>query len=39
MNEPTGQSEPRAADEPGFWLHHAALAWRQVFGRRLRALN
>ena len=24
---------------PGFWLHHAALAWRQVFDRRLRPLN
>ena len=23
---------------PGFWLHHAALAWRQVFDRRLRPL-
>ncbi len=24
---------------PGFWLHHAALAWRQVVDRRLRPLN
>jgi DNA-binding MarR family transcriptional regulator len=24
---------------PGFWLHHAALAWRQVFDRRLRPLS
>ena len=24
---------------PGFWLHHAALAWRQLFDRRLRPLN
>jgi hypothetical protein len=24
---------------PGFWLHHAALAWRQVFDRRLRLPN
>ena len=23
---------------PGFWLRHAALAWRQVFDRRLRPL-
>ena len=29
----------RPADEPGFWPHHAALAWRQVFDRRLRPLN
>lgn len=24
---------------PGFWLHHAALAWRQLFDRRLRSLE
>jgi DNA-binding MarR family transcriptional regulator len=24
---------------PGFWLHHAALAWRQLFDRRLRPLE
>jgi DNA-binding MarR family transcriptional regulator len=24
---------------PGYWLHHAAPAWRQVFDRRLRPLN
>jgi DNA-binding MarR family transcriptional regulator len=24
---------------PGFWLHHAALAWRQLFERRLRPLE
>lgn len=24
---------------PGFWLHHAALAWRTLFDRRLRPLN
>ena len=24
---------------PGFWLQHAALACRQVFGRRLRPLH
>ena len=24
---------------PGFWLHHAALAWRQLFDRRLRPLD
>ena len=23
----------------GFWLHHAAPAWYQVFDRRLRPLN
>jgi len=40
MNEPADQSEPRRPlMSPGFWLHHAALAWQQVFGRRLRPLN
>jgi DNA-binding MarR family transcriptional regulator len=24
---------------PGFWLHHAALAWRTLFDRRLRPLS
>jgi DNA-binding MarR family transcriptional regulator len=24
---------------PGFWLHHAALAWRQLFERRLRPIE
>jgi DNA-binding MarR family transcriptional regulator len=24
---------------PGFWLHHAALAWRQAFDRQLRPLG
>ena len=24
---------------PGFWLHHAALAWRTLFDHRLRPLN
>ena len=24
---------------PGFWLHHAAMAWRQLFERRLRSLE
>jgi DNA-binding MarR family transcriptional regulator len=24
---------------PGFWLHHAALAWKQLFDRRLRPLD
>jgi DNA-binding MarR family transcriptional regulator len=24
---------------PGFWLHHAALAWKQLFDRRLRPLE
>jgi len=24
---------------PGFWLHHAALAWRQAFDHRLRPLG
>jgi hypothetical protein len=24
---------------PGYWLHHAVLAWRQVFDRRLRPLS
>jgi len=24
---------------PGFWLHHAALAWRNLFDRRLRPLD
>jgi DNA-binding MarR family transcriptional regulator len=24
---------------PGFWLHHAALAWKQLFERRLRPLG
>jgi DNA-binding MarR family transcriptional regulator/ADP-ribose pyrophosphatase YjhB (NUDIX family) len=24
---------------PGFWLHHAALAWKQSFDRRLRPLT
>jgi DNA-binding MarR family transcriptional regulator len=24
---------------PGFWLHHAALAWKQLFDRRLRPFD
>ena len=24
---------------PGFWLHHAALAWKQLFDQRLRPLE
>ena len=24
---------------PGYWLHHAALAWRRELGARLRGLN
>ncbi len=34
--EAAGHSVPRGPlVSPGFWLHHAALAWRQVFDRRL----
>ncbi len=33
-------AEPRGPlMSPGFWLHHAALAWKQVFDRRLRPLE
>ncbi|HEX6523808.1 MAG TPA: MarR family transcriptional regulator [Streptosporangiaceae bacterium] len=42
MAEPSGGSaaEPRGPlMSPGFWLHHAALAWKQVFDRRLRPLD
>ena len=39
-SRPAGHSEPHGPlMSPGFWLHHAALAWRQVFDRRLRPLN
>ena len=46
MTEPQDRSEPASRPEPrgplmspGFWLHHAALAWRQAFDRRLRPLG
>lgn len=33
-------AEPRGPlMSPGFWLHHAALAWKQLFERRLRPLG
>lgn len=33
-------AEPRGPlMSPGFWLHHAALAWKQIFDRRLRPLD
>jgi DNA-binding MarR family transcriptional regulator len=33
-------AEPRGPfNSPGFWLHHAALAWRQELDVRLRALG
>ena len=36
INEPAGHPASRGPlMSPGFWLHHAALAWRQVFDRRL----
>ncbi len=39
-NGPASQAEPRGPlASPGFWLHHAALSWRQLFDRRLRPLN
>lgn len=39
-NGPGSQAEPRGPlASPGFWLHHAALSWRQLFDRRLRPLN
>ena len=34
MSEPRG---PLAS--PGYWLHHAALAWRRELGARLRPLD
>ena len=41
INGPAGRPAPPRGPlmSPGFWLHHAALAWRQVFDRRLRPLN
>ena len=40
INEPAGHPASRAPlVSPGFWLRHAALSWRQIFGRRLRPLN
>ena len=33
-------AEPRGPlMSPGFWLHHAALAWKQLFDQRLRPLD
>jgi DNA-binding MarR family transcriptional regulator len=38
--KPAAVAEPRGPlMSPGFWLHHAALAWKQLFDRRLRPLN
>jgi hypothetical protein len=40
INERASRPGPRGPlMSPGFWLHHAAPAWRQVFDRRLRPLN
>ena len=46
MTEPQDGSEAASRPgprgplmSPGFWLHHAALAWRQAFDRQLRPLG
>ena len=46
MTEPEDRSGPASRLEPrgplmspGFWLYHAALAWRQAFDRQLRPLG
>ncbi len=38
MAEPVPEARGPLAS-PGFWLHHAALAWKQLFDRRLRPLE
>jgi len=38
INDPAGRPKPRGPlMSPGFWLHHAALAWRQKALQRIAA--